>query len=458
MGHDFVIVGSGVSGGRAAWELARGGARCLMLEAGREFDRKTFPREEIDSSTQLFWGGGLEVTTDGRMGLLRAKCLGGTSIVNQALLDRFDDDAWDDWRARTGVGFFRRGEMEPHYAGCADELKISRVPEKNYNRNARTFIQAFDRGGRGWKPLDRAQEDCKLDQGSDCIVCLGGCPRDSKQSSLVTTIRKAREKGLEVRSEFDVHRLAYGKDEVRIFGRHQGRPAEVSAPRVVLAAGAVGNSAILLRSGLGPKLPALGTRFACHPQYMTYAMFDEPVDAHKGAFQSVKSEDAALRAAGFKLENVFAPPVATAMLIPGYGADHLRRMRRYRYYASMEVAIRDEAVGRISLGSGDKVLIDKPLTASDREKSAKGLELVRGLFEGVGAREIIPCEQTFGLHLMGGCPMGTDAAQAVVTPEFKVFGHERLLVADSSVFPAAPGINPSFTIMALTRRAARGWL
>jgi choline dehydrogenase-like flavoprotein len=458
MTYDFVIVGSGVSGGRAAWELTQGGARCLLLEAGREFNRKTFPREEIDSSTQLFWGGGLELSTDGRLGLLRAKCVGGTSIVNQALLDRFDDNAWDDWRERTGVKFFSKAEMEAHYAGCAAELKIGSIPEKNYNRNARTFISAFDQGGHGWKPLDRAQEDCRLDQGSDCIVCLGGCPRDSKQSALVTTIRRAREKGLEVRAEFDVHHLAYGKDEVRIFGKQQGRSVEIEAPRVVLAAGAIGNSAILLRSGLGAKLPALGTKFTCHPQYMTYAMFDEPVDAHKGAFQSVKSEDPALRKAGFKLENVYAPPIATAMLIPGYGAEHLRRMKKYRHYASMEVAIRDEAVGRISIGKGDKVLIDKPLTSADREKSVRGLKLVRGLFESVGAKEIIPCEQTFGLHLMGGCPIGTDGAQAVVTPEFKVFGHERLMIADSSVFPAAPGINPSFTIMALSRRAARGWL
>lgn len=458
MSHDYVIIGSGVSGGRAAYELTAAGARCLMLEAGREFGRKTFPREEIDSSTQLFWGGGLEVSVDGRVGLLRAKCVGGTSIVNQALLDRFDDDAWSDWRSRTGIDFFQAAAMEPYYADCARELQIGSVPEKHYNRNARAFIQAFDRGGHGWKPLQRSQEDCKLDEGSDCIVCLGGCPRDSKQSALVTTIRRAREKGLEVRAEFDVHHLAYGKDGVRIFGKQQGRPIELEAPRVVLAAGAVGNAAILLRSGLGAKLPALGTKFTCHPQYMTYALFEQPVDAHKGAFQSVKSEDPGLRARGFKLENVFAPPIATAMLLPGYGADHMRRMKKYRYYASMEVAIRDEPAGRVMLGSGDKVLIDKPLTAEDRAKSADGLALVRGLFEGIGAQDIIPCEQTFGLHLMGGCPMGTDPALSVVTPEFKVFGHERLLVADSSVFPAAPGINPSFTIMALSRRAAKGWL
>lgn len=455
--HDFVIIGSGVSGGKIAQLLSAGGARCLVLEAGSEFSASTFPRHELDYSARMFWGGGLEITADGRLGLLRAKCLGGTSVVNQALLDRFDDDAWNDWRSRSGVEFFSRDAMERHYGECEKSLSISEIPERHYNRNARTFIRAFETKGYGWKPLHRAQGDCALEKGSDCIVCLGGCPRDSKQSSLITGIRDSRAKGTEIRCDFEVNSIEESGDGVRVRGRHRGQPAEVVAGRAVLAAGAIGNSALLLRSGYGSRLPALGTRFACHPQFMTYAMYDEPVDAHKGAFQAVKSEDAKLRAAGFKLENVFAPPIGTAMLIPGYGAEHLRRMKKYRYLASMEVALRDEASGRI-LVRGGKTVIEKSLTASDREKCARGMKLVEELFGATGAREIITCEQTFGLHLMGGCPMGTDSGASVVSPEFTLHGSERVFAADSSVFPAAPGINPSFTIMALSHRAAERML
>lgn len=456
--YDFVIIGSGVSGGRIAYELTQGGAKCVLLEAGKDYNAKTFPKHEIDYSTQMFWGGGLEISTDGHMGFLRAKCVGGTSVVNQALLDRFDDNAWDDWKARTGISFFSRLEMERHYVAASSGLKISQIPEKHWNRNARIFIDAFGKKGFGWKPLDRAQEDCKLDQGTDCIVCLGGCPRDSKQSALITVIRRAREKGLAMRSEFDVHHLVYGSGSVKVVGTYQGRPAEVEGAKVVLAAGAIGNSAILLRSGLGKALPAAGTSFTCHPQYMTYAAFDGTVDAHKGAFQTVKSQDKKLRQWGFKLENVFAPPIGTAMLLPGSGPEFLRLMKKYRSFASMEVALRDEPAGKITIGSGDKVKVDKPLTEADREKSRNGLKLVRELFEAAGAREVISCPQTFGLHLMGGCPMGMDPARSVVSPDFTVHGHPRLYAADSSVFPAAPGINPSFTIMALSHRASQRML
>lgn len=452
---DFAIVGSGVSGGRLAYELTAAGAKCVLLEAGREFSAKTFPRHEIDYSTQMFWGGGLEVTTDGRLGLLRAKVLGGTSIVNQALLDRFDALAFDDWRARSGVGFLNPNDMTPHYDVCEKSIKVSAIPVEHYNRNTHTFTKAFNKLGYGWKPLTRAQSDCKLDHGSDCIACLGGCPRDSKQSSLVTTIRWARERGLSVESEFEAHHLDYAPGKITIHGKQRGVAAEVTAARVVLAAGSLGNSAILLRTGLGGKLPALGTGFACHPQYMSYAMFDEPVDAHKGAFQAVKSDDQRFRKLGLKFENVFAPPIGTAMLVPGFGAAHQRVMRNYRYLASMEVAVRDDAKGRITVDKNDRVRVDKTLTSDDRAKAKQGLKLVRELFEAAGAKEVITCDQAFGLHLMGGCAIGTSGATSVVNPEFQVHDHPGLYAADSSIFPSAPGINPSFTIMALSHRAAR---
>jgi choline dehydrogenase-like flavoprotein len=412
----------------------------------------------MDYSTQMFWGGGLEVSTRGDLGFLRAKCLGGTSIVNQALLDPFDDSAWDDWRQRSGVSFFDRAEMARHYDACTQTVQVSAIPVEYYNRNARIFTQAFDKMGYKWKPLQRAQGDCKLDHGSDCIVCLGGCPRDSKQSSLVTTIRRAREKGLKVESEFDVHHVIHEKDRVRVVGTQRGQKRELTARKAVLAAGAIGNTSILLRSGMADRLPALGQGFSCHPQFMSYGLFDEPVDAHKSAFQCVKSEDPGFRKQGFKLENVFAPPVATAMIMPGYGRRHLQLMKRYRYIASMETAARDEPAGRITLAKGDAIKIDKSLTAQDASRIAAGRRTIRELFLAAGAKEVIECDQGFGLHLMGGCPMGTDPARSVVSPEFRVHGFENLFAADSSVFPSAPGINPSFTIMALSHRAATGMI
>jgi choline dehydrogenase-like flavoprotein len=156
---------------------------------------------------------------------------------------------------------------------------------------------------------------------------------------------------------------------------------------------------------------------------------------------------------GFKFENVFAPPIATSMLLDGFGREHQNKMQKFRYMASMEVAIRDEASGEMSIGSNGKMIVRKSLTARDQQRMALGLKLVVEMFESVEAREIIRCEQAFGLHLMGGCALGTREDRAVVSPEFKVFGLQKTFIADSSIFPAAPGINPSLSIMAFSHRA-----
>ncbi len=80
---------------------------------------------------------------------------------------------------------------------------------------------------------------------------------------------------------------------------------------------------------------------------------------------------------------------------------------------------------------------------------------MRELFEGAGAKEIMTCKQGFGLHLMGGCVIGKDPEKSVVSPDYTLHADRRVYVADSSIFPASPGINPSFTIMALSLAAAR---
>ena len=94
---DYIIIGSGVGGGRMAYELAKAGARCLILEAGRHYAAEEFPLSEFDTVSRLYWNGGLELSADASLVFTRGKCVGGSSIVNQALLNRFDEPIWKRW-------------------------------------------------------------------------------------------------------------------------------------------------------------------------------------------------------------------------------------------------------------------------------------------------------------------------------------------------------------------------
>ena len=57
-------------------------------------------------------------------------------------------------------------------------------------------------------------------------------------------------------------------------------------------------------------------------------------------------------------------------------------------------------------------------------------------------------------HPLGGCNMGTAAANGVVDHKGEVFGYRNLFVADGAIVPKAIGLNPSRTIGALAERIA----
>ena len=69
--------------------------------------------------------------------------------------------------------------------------------------------------------------------------------------------------------------------------------------------------------------------------------------------------------------------------------------------------------------------------------------------------EVVQSPIYFGLHLMAGAVIGSDPGRSVVNPDFQLHQHPRIYVVDSSLFPNAPGINPSLTIYALAERFSR---
>jgi cholesterol oxidase len=56
-------------------------------------------------------------------------------------------------------------------------------------------------------------------------------------------------------------------------------------------------------------------------------------------------------------------------------------------------------------------------------------------------------------HILGGCAMGTDAETGVIDEKCRVFGYENLMVIDGSMIGANLGVNPSLTITALAEHA-----
>ena len=450
---DFIIIGSGASGSVLAHYLTQAGASCLMLEAGRRFAARSFPRNELFANSHLFWGGGMDSTANANLLFLRGKVLGGGTVVNQALLDRLDDLALDDWRGKSGVTDYSSPGMERHYQAIESQLSLHEIGRDEWNRNAELYVEGFEKLGYRWKPLRRGQSHCDV-ANNDCMACLGGCRRDSKQSMLITFLKQAERQGLIVKTETEVGEIVYGKHHVAVIATEKGEPIKVYGRKCIVAAGTLGTNRLLLRCGFKKRLPALGENFFSHPQWMNLALFKENIDAHKGALQAVKSDDQRFRQQGFKLENVFVGPIGVTMLIPAHGKKHQDYMQRYRQMASMEVCIRDVVPGSIKVNRKGRLVIHKPIKGEDLQRGRAGVKVVREIYQNLGAEEFITSNFNFSLHQMGGCAIGQAAAHSVVNDAYQMHGFPNLIIADGSVFPSAPGINPSLTIMANSHRAS----
>ena len=452
---DFIFVGAGISGPFIANDLCREGADCLMLEAGKQYTRRTYPTNGLDGTSQMYWSGGLELGHDAKIAFLRPKVVGGGSIVNQALVDRFDDVALDDWRSVSGIQDFSVADMAAWYDAAESEIEIQEIPAKFRNKNAEIFDQGFKNLNFDNAPLRRAQSNCRLEEGNCCIECLNGCRLGSKQSTPETVLKTALENGLTLSSEIEVTQVIENKGDIRVIGVDaRGGQVSYRARNLVLGGGAIGNARLLLNSGFGKKLPQIGKGFFCHPQFMSFGIYDEKINSHLGAFQAFKSDDKGFRQEGFKLENVYAGPEGIALLVPDFGRVHHEHMEKLAHFACIEVCTRDTNPGQIKVNRKGKALIRKVQNREDISRYEKGAKVIDDIFKSTGAKKIVHGRFGIGLHLMGCCAIGTDPSTSVIDPEFRLHGVKNIFAADSSIFPNAPGINPSPTIMALSKKAS----
>ena len=136
----------------------------------------------------------------------------------------------------------------------------------------------------------------------------------------------------------------------------------------------------------------------------------------------------------------------------------IARLGSWRWLAGSQALEASEELHRLlgrPSGSGTlpvRALL-RAVPAEDRRRRDRGRAAIRNVFRATGAREVIEGGVAIGLHLMGGCTLGVDPATSVTGPDFRLHGFDNIYAADSSVFPNAPGINPSFTIMALAAMA-----
>lgn len=491
---DVVIVGSGAGGGMAAEQLAAAGLDVLLLEEGGLYSSRDFRLLEAKAYPELYQESACRKTADKGISILQGRAVGGSTVVNWTSSFRTPPDTLNWWRERHRLSGVGEEAMRPWFEQAEARLGIADwLPDPNPNNAA--LARGCEALGIAHARIRRNVRGCW-----NLGYCGMGCPTNAKQSMLVTTIPAALEHGARLISRARVDRLRANAARTRLEGLEgrflaadgvgeTGRRFKVKADQVVLAAGAIGSPAILLRSGLIDPGGHTGTRTFLHPVLLSAALMPEPVEPFNGAPQTVYSDhfmhvhalDGPL---GYKLEVPPIHPLLAGITFPGFGAAQPALLRRLPHLHATLALLRDgfhpeSRGGQVRLRGDGSPELDYPLNEVLWEGARRAWLSMAEIQFAAGARQVLTVHEQAGLarswgearsmiagltlkpllakvvsaHVMGGLAMSGDAESGVVDEWGRHWQLDNLTVVDGSVFPSSVGANPQLSIYAFALRA-----
>ena len=481
---DVAVVGSGAAGAIIAYRLAEAGREVVVVERGRHVDPSQFTEDERVQYSNLYADGALQLSSDARFGVLQGMCVGGSTVVNNAVCIELPAPVLERWNDPAGLDAgLSEPRLESAFRSVSDFLPVTpQAGSAPFQAGARPFEEGVRKLGLDRPPNRFAAVNANIAGCLGCGYCNYGCAFGKKLSVLDTALPWAQQRfgtdALRVLAECSAERIE--RDGRRATGvtcrLSDGREMRLRANTVVVSAGALASSLLLQRSSIGGKLAGKGVCFNMGAP-MT-AEFEERLDSFAGLQITHTLEPAGEE--GLILETWFNPVGAQALVMPGWLSDHFRNMRRYNHMTSVGSVVGTKGNGRVgrSLLSRDMKLDFEP-DPEDLARLLRGLKLSGRIMLEAGAIRVMPStfrympiesvEQLDELdrhvrdntdislnsaHPQGGNALSRDPSKGVVGPDFRVHGFDNLHLCDASVFPSAVTVNPQLTVMALAELAA----
>ena len=219
---DVAIVGSGAAGALIAYRLAERGREVLLLERGHHIDPAEFTDNESDQFAALYRDGGMQMSTDACFHVLQGSCVGGTTVVNNAVCFELPEQVLERWNDPDGLD---AGLSEAELADAFTRLR-ELVPINRMTSAATTLAKGAMKFRDGIQALGlerSGQFDVVEANIADCLgcgYCNIGCPFGRKLSALDYMLPKAQSQfdgGVRIYSECRVERVDRRE-------RHLGEP------------------------------------------------------------------------------------------------------------------------------------------------------------------------------------------------------------------------------------------
>ena len=506
---DAVVIGSGAAGSAMAAKLAAGGKQVVVLEAGP--DRKN---EDMISSAiwarRLKWGGDPVIEQgENPVGHVfnAGYGVGGSALHHYAVWPRLHEE---DFRSRSmydeGADWpISYDDLRPWYDDVQEECGIAGDAEREVWRppgepypmpgvpvfaQCEILAHGFEKQGMSTAPLPLAVTSTAYKGRAACIWdgwCDAGCPIGALANPLTIHLPKALAAGAILATRSTATRILTDGSGDYVSGveyaTETGEKKRVMADLVVMAAFTIQNPRLLLASatdkhpnGLANSSGTVGQYIMVHPAALVYGMFEEETQCYMGAFggqlvnQDSYAKDTHAGAGGFgsyqwMIGQAVKPNDLLGIAISRpdlFGNDlHAFMKDSAQHFASMTGVVEDQPVAANAVTLSDQrdgngvplATVTHTTHASSKALWKAALEEGKAVFEAAGAKDVWTGPQA-GMHIMGGTIMGEDPQSSVTNAYGQSHDVANLVIAGCGLFPSCGGVNPTYTIHALTARTA----
>ena len=512
--YDVIIIGSGFGGSVSAYRLTQKGYKVLILEKGKRFEDKDFPKTNWNLRKYLwmprFFLYGIQCITFLKNVFILHGCgVGGGSLVyaNTLLVPpskAFKDNGWPDnnWESK----------LSPFYEKA--QKMLGSVPSPHFGESDLLLKECAEDMGKGdtFGPVnvgvyfgkENIEEKDPYFNGEGpnrkgCILCGGcmvGCRHNAKNTLVKNYLYLAEKNGATILPEKEVIDIHYSKNTYTLNVKKTTgliRPKNIyNCKQVVLSGGVMGTVKLLLKCKQKGYLPKLSDTLGNYVRTNSEAILgthsiktDKSKDYTKGIAISAgfhpdkntkiemvrygKGQDVMGRLATLMTDGKSSMPSIIQLLIKSikhpihflatlwpFGwakkSTIILVMQYIDSYLSLDYSRRWWRLGGRSLNS--QLNSDKSIPG----KIPIGEQVATSIAKKMGGFPVAAIPNSIlnlptTAHILGGCRMGKNIESGVIDENLEVYNYPGMYIIDGSSVPANLGVNPSLTITALSEYA-----
>jgi choline dehydrogenase-like flavoprotein len=505
---DVLIIGSGHAGGMAAKVLTEKGLKCLMLNAGPVADvakhAESKPAYELPyrgfkppgKLEHVFQSNGFDANVwvdeqevpytfeaENPYNWVRVRLFGGRSLFWSRQSFRLSDY---EFKAKSHDGFgedwpIGYADLAPYYSRVEEIFQVSgamdgppQMPGGNFVPDTTPWSGSMQRFIAAAKPYNVPVCKQRAALGRDGLASsVNLLLPDAEKTGKLTSISNA------VVRELTVDRNTGKPNGCHFVDRLSRREMTVKAPVIVLAAGTLESTRLLLNSKLGNSSGVMG-HYLMDQIYGAGVVCSVP-EARNGKatkhlmggsaiiprFRNIDTKsDKFLR--GYALNVTSRTGTIEARNFAAYGAELARKLDEY-YGSGFQMTIMGEVLGRYE----NHVRIDKDAvdawgipvlrietkyTDNEFNMAKDAVETGAAVAEAAGfevlSKNAVPNPPGYSIHEVGTCRMGDDPKRSVLNKWCQSHDHKNLFVVDGASFTSAGWQNPTMTILSLSMRAS----